>query len=301
MYFLSTWLTCYSQEKQAKNLGIMDAKALEGLLKRNNFAPDFIAADFGDARYQQLSVVFATATVSLENRTKSHEFTILEASNPSRTAQSLANRLIFELENSNCSTRRLKWDTDVSELKGKTCVSLIELETPFLLALDIEGFSAMKHTILQCESLLWVTAIDNPAEGLAIGMARSIRNEIPGIQFRTLSAQAKSLELPEQLAPLVGKLAMTSTSDDEFVESNGLLENCRVVEDGPMNEEMLRWLTEGKDRIDLIPLEQVDGAQKLAIKAQGMLDTLCLEADEHAMSEIGADEIEIEVKATGLK
>ena len=279
----------------------MDTKALDALLKRNGFAPDLVAADSEDAKYQQLSVIVATANVSPETKVQGREITILEASSPSHTSQALATQLAFELENHSFRIKRLRWNATVSELREKTCVSLMELDKPFLEDLNNEDFAVIKQLILHTSSLLWITALDDPTGGLASGMARSIRNEIPGIQFRTLSVQTSSLDSPDRLAPLIGKLAMTSTSDDEFLEKDGVLQICRVVEDAPMNKELSRWLAEGKDKIDFVPLGQVNCAQKLAIKAQGMLDTLCLESDEDATGDIGNDEVEIKVKATGLK
>lgn len=279
----------------------MKPKALEALLKRHDFAPDFIAAEFKDTQDQQLSVIVATAMKSLKSEAQVHEITILEASNPSHPSQRLAARLAFELGTNSIKTTRIRWNTNSFTMEGKVCISLIELETSILEHLGEGDFTAIKQLILHSSSLLWITALNNPAGGLVSGMARSIRNEIPGIQFRTLTVPAKSLDSPDQLAPLIGKLATTLTSDDEFLEKNGIIEVSRVVEDSRMNEEWSRQLMEGKDRIDFVPLEQVGSPQKLAIRAQGMLDTLCLETDEGTESELGNDEVEIEVKATGLK
>lgn len=279
----------------------MSSKALEPLLKRNNFTSDFVVADFENGKYHQLSVLVATANMPLDREGLNHEVIILETSNPSHTSQALATRLALELGNSSVKARRLRWDKNSSKLRGKICISLLELETPFLQDLGERDFTAIKESIVRSSSLLWITALDNPAKALASGMARSIRNEVPGIQFRTLSVPAKSLDSPDQLAPLIGKLTTTSTPDDEFLEKDGVLEICRVVEDRHMNEKLSSWLAEGKGKIEFVPLEQVDGPQKLAIKAQGMLDTLYLEADEEVISDIDSDEVEIEVKATGLK
>ena len=56
-----------------------------------------------------------------------------------------------------------------------------------------------------------------------------------------------------------------------------------------------------KDKVDLMPLQQVVCPSKLSIRAQGMLDTLCVEMDDTSASDLGDDELEIEVKATGLE
>ena len=131
-------------------------------------------------------------------------------------------------------------------------------------------------------------------------MARSIRNETSGKRFRTLSIKEKSMGSPERVAPLLTRLIASSTPDSEFVENDGVLQICRVVEDVSMNEEMARMMTEVRERIESIPFEQVQGPQKLAIKAQGMLDSICLEPDD-IQGQIEDDEVVIEVRATCLK
>lgn len=177
----------------------------------------------------------------------------------------------------------------------------MELEASFLEDLSEPDFNAVKSIILDSANLTWVTALDCPAGAVASGMARSIRNEVPGKMFRSLQVQDKSLDSPDELAFLVGQVATTTIPDNEFREDAGVLQVCRVVEDSPMNEEVTQLLVEGKENVETMALENVVGPQMLAIRAQGMLDTLCVEADDVAGTELGNDEVEIGVKATGLK
>ena len=279
----------------------MGEEPLDSLLKHNGFATDFRVADFEDSLHQQLSVTVATTGAGLENGTSEHEITILETSSPSMASQNLASRLASELEDHGIKVKRTKWGPHIAALKIKECISLLELDTPFLFGLGKDDFASLQQVIIQCPSLLWTTALDDPAGGLVSGMARSIRNEMPGKRFRTLSVRSKSLASPDRLAALVRRLATKMTADDEFQEEDGVLNICRVVDNTSMNEEMSRLLSPEKDIIDLMSLEQADGPQKLAIRAQGMLDTICVEGDNMSTSDLGDDELEIEVKATGLK
>lgn len=280
----------------------MDGKAFDALLRRNDFTPDFIASDYEGWRNQQLSFVVATAgSTSAQDQPRDLELVILEAPHPSPRSKSIAAQLAIALESNTIRAKRATWDNNVFRLKGKTCIFLLELESPFILNLGKDDFAAIKQLVVHTSSLLWVTALDDPAGSIASGMARSIRNEIPGKEFRTLRCLAKSLDSPERLASLIGKLAISSTSDNEFVEEDGLLKICRVAEDTAMNEEIPNWLSEGKDSVELLPLEQIDGPYRLAIRAQGMLDTLCLEPDDVAALDLSGDEVEIDVKATGMK
>ena len=243
----------------------------------------------------------ATNSEIVEKAPENREIVILEASKPSSRSSALAFQLVQELENRSIKTIRMVWDQKTYDLSEKECISLLELDASFLEDLSEADFTAVKSIILDSANLTWVTALDGPAGAVASGMARSIRNEIPGKSFRSLQVQDKSLDTPDKLAFLVGQVATTAIPDEEFREDAGVLQVCRVVEDAPMNEDITQLLVEGKENVESMALEQVNGPQMLAIRAQGMLDTLCVEEDDVAGDELGNDEVEIDVRATGLK
>ena len=282
-----------------QQLSLTDDEMLKILLRRNDFSPDLIPTDFEEHRDSELNLlVVTTAAVPSEKLSSNYEITILEASNSSQISRELATRLAAELEINSITTRRVTWNNTMSFSKASNVISLMDLTPPCMLDLAEEDFLAMKQLILS-SNLLWVSIYDDPAGHITSGMARSIRNEIPGKQFRTLLVQ--SFDSIERLALLIRKLAMTATSDDEFLEENGVLKISRVLEDPILDEQMARYGANRKNKIEVMPLEYVDDPLKLAIRSQGMLDTLYLEMDDEAPSHIGNDEIEIEVKATGLK
>lgn len=243
----------------------------------------------------------ATNSETIQEERGDREIVILETANPSVKSSALATQLVHELENRTIKATRMAWDQLTCDFSQKECISLLELETSFLEDLSEADFSAVKNIILDSANITWVTALHGPAGAVASGMARSIRNEIPGKVFRSLQVQDNSLDTPEKLAFLVGQVATTATADDEFREDAGVLQVCRVVEDVPMNEDITQLLVEGKENVENMALEHVNGPQMLAIRAQGMLDTLCVETDDVAGNELGNDEVEIDVKATGLK
>lgn len=237
----------------------------------------------------------------LTNGVREHKFTILEAAQPSKASRNLAARLALELESRNVKFEKITWGPHITGQTIKECISLLDLDASFLFDLGSEDFTSLQRLVVACPSLLWVTALDDPGADLVSGMARSIRNEIPGKRFRTLAFRPQSLNVPVQTARLVMKLATTTTVDDEFREENGIINICRVVEDTSMNEAMSSVLSEDKHKVELMPLGQADRPQKLAIKVQGMLDTICVETDDTSTTVLRDDELEIEVKATGLK
>ena len=281
--------------------GITNNDSLDAVLKRIKLHAEFGVSDFEDARYQHLSLAMATNNEATEQDCRDREIVILEASKPSDRSSALATQLVRELESRAIKPSRMAWDQTTCDVRDKECISLMELETSFLENLSEADFNAVKNIVLNSANLTWVTALNGPAGAVASGMARSIRNEIPGKLFRSVQVQDRSLNDAGKLAFLVGQVATINTPDDEFREDAGVLQVCRVVEDAPMNEDITQLLVEGKESVESMALEQIDGPQMLAIRAQGMLDTLCVEEDDVASTELGKDEVEIEVRATGLK
>lgn len=275
-------------------------KELNDELIQQGFAPPFSITASEDSRHEQLSVSVSSLNVKPEvNGVSSHEVAILEASNPSDAAIAVANQLAAELEQSSFKPKRLRWGSNFEDFSGKDCVSLVELDTPLLESIAKEDFLGLQQIVGHASDLLWVTSSGSPGTALSTGMARSIRNEIPSKCFRTLSIQKQSIQSPERVAPLILKLIASSTPEFEFLEKDGILHKCRVVEDGFMSEEMARMRAEERERMESIPLDQAQGPHKLAVKSQGMLDSLCLEPDD-AQEQIGDDEVVMDVKATGL-
>ena len=297
---METLLTVSRESGTRTNLTQVDNEFLESILTRNNFSPELQIADFKDSRYQQLSISVSTSNIAPRINVQSREITILEASNPTDASTALAAQLTCELENQSFQTKRIKWNSNFGEITGKECVSLIETSTSLLDDLTEEDFLKMKQIVTSASSLLWVTILDNPAAALSVGMARSICNEVSRQRFRTLSVEGRSLQFLKRLATLLTRLIVSSSADSEFIEDYGILKVGRVMEDKSMNAEMAYMTTEASERIKLIPLDEAQGPQKLAIKAQGMLDSLYLESD-HVQSHIEDDEVLVEVKATGLK
>ena len=293
-------LTSHS-EKNARNCPAqLNVKMLESALMQKQFTPEFTITNFKGSRHQQLAVSISTPSNVPSNGVQSHEIIILEASNPTRAASAIAAQLAIELQSQAFEPRIVRWDSFSEEAAGTDCVSLVELDMPLFENLDEEDFVKAKNIISQASSLHWVTSLESPAQALSFGMARSIRNEMATKRFRTISIQRTSMESPNRVAQLLTRLVKSSTPDSEFVEVGGVLQICRVVEDKTTGEDLARMMTEGRERIESIPLEEAQGPQKLAIKVPGMLDTICLEPDDPQVG-LADDEVLIDVKATGLK
>ena len=265
------------------------------------FEVGFIASDFNDCRYQQVDLIISTPIENQKRKVDNDEVVILEAPVTSPKSQAFSSQLGSELERHSIIANRVKWNRNLYSLKGKRCISLLELETPILPSLSAKDFTAMKTLVLQSSSLLWVSSATDPAGNLAPGMARSIRNEMPDMELCTLQVQSESLDSPESLISAITRLATVFVEDDEFLEEDGILKVSRVVEDTMMNQLISASKPTDKGGVETMSLKQANGPRKLAIQNQGMLDTLCYELDDVASCHLADDEVEIKVKATGLK
>ena len=275
-------------------------------LKENSFTIDCKISDFVAQRADSPCLIIATANPfvngTIDGISPHSEICLLEPSHPSEKARTLASQLRDRLEGEGLEVRKVTLGDGSDKIDQSYCISLLELEKSFWSVLDPKEFSSVRKLLLDCPNVLWVTAFDNPAAALAFGALRTIRNEVPGNQIRGIRLTSEALELPEKYAAMLSRLANTPTKDQEFVEEGGYIKTCRYSPDLPMIDTMCNLLDEGPEEIESISLRDTRGPQKLAIRQPAMLDSLCLEtAEEQLQAELADDEIEMEVKSTGLK
>lgn len=225
--------------------------------------------------------------------------TIIEPRDPTRISAALGSRIALELDESGYRCTLQRWGDELKCDAGDEFIVLGELDNAILPTLTTGDFDYMKNLISKASSILWVTSSGNPTAAMASGLARSVRNESAALRFRTLQAMPKSLEVPDRLATHIVKLTTFATSDDEYLEQDGILKVSRAFQNGPLNEELSAYLHGGK--VELMPLGKAQGPQKLHVAVPGMLDSLQFESDGLAATGLESGEVEIEVKATGIK
>ncbi|KIA76017.1 polyketide synthase [Aspergillus ustus] len=225
------------------------------------------------------------------------EVVILEAANPSAVSQAIAAEIIEQFQAASISTSRTTLADSLATLKGKRCISLLEVESSILEDLSQANFDALKEILLSTANLLWFVGFEGPAATLITGLARSIRNEIAGLEVCTLLAAVSSFQSQGALASTIVKVATSRTRDNEIQAENGILQVSRLVEDEPLSS-AIAGLQRGEKV--LTPLSQTVRPQKLVIQNPGLLDSLCFELDESLEKDLGEDEVEIEVRASGV-
>ncbi|KAF4632818.1 hypothetical protein G7Y89_g5307 [Cudoniella acicularis] len=265
-------------------------------LLRNKGIKTMVFPGLEDSRLQQHGLIIGSQGGITQTSGGGIEVTIIEAAKPSKAAQIVATELAYVLEKLDYKTHRFTWGSDVTRLKNKSCISLVELDTSLLRDLTEPDFVSIKNLILDTANTFWAVGFDDPSAFMINGLARVVRNETPGMLFRTLHATKNS----EHLGQLIGWAFHSKTADDEFLVQDGLLQVSRIEEDAALNQEINDLLPGTQLKILSIPLNQAQYPLKLCVQTPGMLDSLCFEADDLPETELEDEKIEIEVKATAL-
>lgn len=231
----------------------------------------------------------------LTNGYHKEEIVILEPSTSSAEAQSCSQKLKIVLQDQGYSVTAKKGLTDA--VKGKTYISLLELEQPLLNDLSESEFQSIRTLVLNCERLLWITCGDNPLLGMVDGFLRVIRSEIAGPKFQVLHLSSEGLQYGP---PLAARILEKETVDNEFRELGGLLQVNRIYKSLKENNHLRNHLV---DSTRIMSLNSTDNkaSLRLTIGKPGLLDTLRFVPDESAgLTPLADHEVELEVKVSGV-
>jgi zearalenone synthase (highly reducing iterative type I polyketide synthase) len=246
----------------------------------------------------QPTLTVASVPAADGNGIVTEEIIILEPAIPSSVSDAVATQIAAQLDAASIYSKRITLQAPLADLKGKRCISLIEAESSFLENLSESGFASLKTVLLETSSLVWFVGVDGPAASLIAGLARTARNEIAGLQLCTLQAPPSSFGSYENLASAISRVATSPIRDNELRIENGILQLSRLLEDHGLSG-AIDGLQRGEKV--LTPLSQTIRPQKLVVQNPGLLDSLCFELDESLEGDIADGEVEIEVRASGVK
>lgn len=166
--------------------------------------------------------------------------------------------------------------------------------------LTTDDFENIKKTLLNASNLLWVYRLDNPDAQMIVGLTRSLRSETLA-KVATLGLEPADLEKPA--GPIMAAIdalwpadGAKPCKDSEFRAQGSELFVPRVVDDDAANSFVHNETHE--KTISTQPFNQPGRRFKLEIANPGALDTLYF--TDEVVGPLGDEEIEIEVKATGL-
>jgi len=263
----------------------------------------------GTAESQEPSLLIAERQyISLTNgingvmrNTELELITLILTANPTEAERALSSELNIMLTKCGHKVCVFPWDCNISRLAGKSCISLLEFQKPLLRDLTEEDFGRVKQLILSTARLFWVTGFDDPSTSMIDGLSRTVRNEVSGLALSTFHAGEPSLLLPKELAELVSKAFTSGGKDNEFRVIKGLLHVSRIEENTALSEDVGSLLPNTSKTISRLPFNQLQYPVKLGVQSPGLLDSICMEEDDLAETELEPDLVEIQVKATALK
>lgn len=226
------------------------------------------------------------------------EILLLLPSVESTATKEFAEKVLLDLDGQgfSVSTQSLSDSIDDSTFDGKTCVSLLEVEQPLLDRLSESDFELIRKVVLTCQRILWITHGESPSLALVDGFSRCIMSEIEGVKFEVLHlSEPTGLQHGPRLA---SKIIASKPSDNEFRDKDGLLQVARIFEGLTENDNIRHHL---HDDTRVMRLSDQEHPLRLTIGKPGLLDTLYFVNDERLSAPLADHEVEIEVKATGLK
>ena len=191
------------------------------------------------------------------------------------------------------------------DLEGKYCVIVDNPHDHYLTGLTAGSFEVIK-CLTQAAGVLWITGgLLSPNAGLVRGLARTLRAEFQIEKFVTLAIENWGIP-GDEFVELIKRVVEQSfyaeyavaEYDREFAIKDGILHIPRLINNDAMNLSLTRETHAGSKYLQ--PFYQEGRPLILTISTPGLLDTLSFVNDERPASPLPHDEIEIEVKASGL-
>ncbi|KUI60991.1 Lovastatin diketide synthase LovF [Cytospora mali] len=191
---------------------------------------------------------------------------------------------------------------------SQTHIIVCELDNPILANLTADTFSQLQKILTESAGVLWVTKgaylnATHPTKNMSVGLCRTIRSE-RAAAVATLDLDPDSrLRDSEKVGLILQAFCQAfdekDATDMEFAEKDGALVIPRIVNDDAMDLTVHREVhqdTCAPYLQDFVSSRRL----KMTFGTTGALDSLYFYDDGSAHLGLGEDEIEIEVKATGM-
>ncbi|KAI1344184.1 polyketide synthase [Xylariaceae sp. FL0016] len=288
------WL---SEEPERSRGPLMTTSTWDTHLKATGFTGvDAVFNDYPDLAEQVCSVMISSATEADKVAAKPDTVVLVVGDNSS-TQKAVADNLTVSLADA-CSVKTFALEELANEdLIGATCVFLPELDTPLLRNTTTESFASIKHMVQQCRVLLWAGRLDPDCE-LVTGLARTVRNENPGLKFITVSFEDDVVpgSVAEKTALILHE-ARQGLTDNTFRVANTIAVP-RVIEESPISQHVHARV----HGLDVAEVELAAGTSPLCLQIgrAGKLDELRFEDDLLYETPLGAHEVEFSMQATHI-
>ncbi len=300
------WRTIDGKRKLCPLLSSIDWH--EALLANGFSGAEICLADSADAEKHTFSVIISTA-LEKELPTMDKPRTMIIVEGTCSKQNELAAQVQESLKSTHCPIEvRKVQDIKPGDLSNTICISMLELETPFLVDMSEGDFIALKAMIKSAAGIFWVTQGCGerplrPELGLVTGFGRNVSSESWGIRFIELALELGSsdAQIVDRILTVYQKSLITQEEDgeSEYMEKDGRLCIGRAIEAQYLNESV------GTKTIRQSPRMKTFGSDanrslQLTIASPGLLDTFGFEDDPRFHTQLGSDEVELKVRATGV-
>jgi acyl transferase domain-containing protein/NADPH:quinone reductase-like Zn-dependent oxidoreductase/2-polyprenyl-3-methyl-5-hydroxy-6-metoxy-1,4-benzoquinol methylase len=301
-------------EKDGRKYGpcITEGQWSTSLLKAGFSGIDIAARNSASERDYVTTVMVATRTAEEPVQKLPKEVFIIASEEPNESSN-LCSGLSKKLTDAGVVNSTMAISEALnSEIDNQYCIVMLEADHPWVHTATQTDFKAMQSLIHRSRNVMWLTRGatygEIPEAALMAGLARVIRAENPSVALTTLDLDINRhltskcpAENFEAIIDVLG-LAFVHRDDDcpdwEYAIRDGSVIIPRLVSDESTNA-MLASTTSQRPPT-LSPLKQKGRPVKLQIGTPGMLNALQFVADPLLEKPLAVDEVEIEVKATGL-
>lgn len=230
------------------------------------------------------------------------EVVIIQGANPSQAANDLSDQLIRYLDSRGHTAVSVPWDDNTNSWTGKPCISLLELDRAIMDDPSETEFERIKKLVLETTKTLWVSGHDHPSSAIVTELARTVRNEEPGLAFHTLQFNLASSQDLSTTAELILRAFIGGGEDNKFRLDNGVIHVSRIHEDDATNEQPHLLDPLHNKTLSTAVIGKFTEHLKLSIQNAGILSSLCFERDAGTTcTSFEEDELEIVVKASTIK
>lgn len=310
---------------QEMHTPLLSDNSLRKILEDSGFdGPELILPDSADCNFNEHSILISTAGTFEETSNISSNQYFRET--PKTTTILLDSRVLRqkllaqELQGSitqnsagtmpRISVVDIKSPGALDHFHESNCISILEVDFPFLAKLGENEFSLLKKLVSGSRNILWVsqpgqsTQPASPDFNLIDGLARVLRTEYPSLKLVTLGLEphptATSLESTvNNIVNTWENMLRTSDTETEleYREHHGCLEIPRIIHSMDAN----KMIDERSKKCRLVQDLPLQGSHSLALRIEspGHLDSSCWHENNEAKA-LADDELLVRVHAFGF-
>ncbi|KAF2755008.1 ketoacyl-synt-domain-containing protein [Pseudovirgaria hyperparasitica] len=238
------------------------------------------------------------------------EIILVQPTEVSQAINALTDAVKAELLSQGHSAVVMDVETATTACKDRKCISLLELERPFISGMSEHDFQAFRQLTMHSSGTLWLTRgaqieCSRPDLAPVHGIFRSMRNEDSGLALYTLDldCEDESRSAAKNVVAVFRSVFVEEYDREEYEYAvrDGKVMIPRVKEMNNMNE-LLQVECGREAKLVQTSFEQEPGPLSLDIGAAGQYDSLRFVVDEQMMTtELADDEVEVSIKAVHLR